>query len=56
MEKVNFAHVCFAAATMTGMASIAVMLGHTHGNAVFHVCGTAIGIVFLAPIYARFIK
>ena len=56
MEKVNFAHVCFAAATMTGLASIASLLGHADGYAVLHVCGTAVGIVGLSIIYANFIK
>ena len=56
MEKVNFAHVCFAAGTMTGLVSIANMLGHADGDAILHVCGTAIAILILAPVYARFIK
>ena len=54
MDKVHFGHVCFAAATMTGLATIANMLGHADGNAILHVCGTAIGIIVLAPMYANF--
>lgn len=54
MEKVDFAHVCFAAATMTGLVSIASLLGHADGYAVIHVCGTAIGILVLAPMFASF--
>lgn len=54
MEKMHFGHVCFAAATMTGMVTLASILGHADGMAMLHVCGTAIGIVVLAPMYANF--
>jgi len=54
MDKVHFGHVCFGAATMSGMATLAVMLGHLDGTGMFHVIGTAIGMLIFSVMYANF--
>lgn len=54
MDKVHFGHVCFAAATMTGMTTFASIMGHIESAAILPAIGTALGIVILAPLYASF--
>ena len=54
ISNVNFAHMCFAGATMTGTATIASLLGHTSPDTIIHVCVTVVAMLALAPIYADF--
>lgn len=54
ISNVHYGHMCFAGATMTGMTTIASFLGHANGDAIIHVCVTAITMLVLAPLYANF--
>ncbi len=54
ISKIHFGHMCFAAATMTGMVTVASMLGHIEPNAMLNCIGVVIGVLVLTPMYANF--
>ena len=54
ISKVNFSHMCFAGAFMTGLTTIASILGHADSSAIIHVCVTVVAMLILAPLIASF--